>query len=189
MTPRREPRRRSGAPPSGDKPSVMDTLVQSATVAVFHDCGVAVAPLAPMRISKSELSLEFPVGVMTFKGRGIDGAVMLSLPSKVCERVDMGRKPRPDSRDLMRELVNLVMGRAKNRLTLYRVTVTTGLPICRDRIGDLDVALNKPGALTVYPFRTLHGNVLVALKGNIDESGLVYSTDIAINIEGDIILF
>jgi hypothetical protein len=189
MTPRRDTRRKSERSPAKGKTPVIDTLVQSATVAVFHACGVAAAPLSSVRISTSELELEFPVGVMTFKGPGVDGAMILSLPKKVCERIEAGRKSHPDTKDLLRELVNLIMGRIKNRLTLYQVTITSGLPISRDRIGELDSVLNKPGALTVYRFRTLDGNVLVALKGTIDESRLVYSSEIFINTEGDIILF
>jgi hypothetical protein len=186
MTPRRKSER---SPATKGKAPVIDTLVQSATVAVFHACGVAAAPLSAVRISTNELELEFPVAVMTFRGPGVDGALLLSLPKKVCERIEAGRKTRPDTKDLLREVVNLIMGRTKNRLTLYQVAITSGLPMCRDRIGELDSVLNKPGALTAYRFRTLDGNVLVALKGTIDESRLVYSSEIFINTEGDIILF
>src|SRR5262245_36422319 len=161
-----------------EKPSVIDTLLQSATVAVFHGFGVAAAPLAPADIDARELDLEFPVAVMTFGAPGINGALVLSLPKAVCARLELGRKPHTDAKDILRELLNLVMGRLKNRLTLYQVTLSSSLPICRERTAELESVFPKSGALKLYRFRTLEGTVLLARKGTIDESRLRYSSTI-----------
>jgi hypothetical protein len=81
------------------------------------------------------------------------------------------------------------MGRLKNRLTLYQVTLQTSLPMCRDRKAELDSVFPKSGTVRVFRFRTLEGVVTLAVRGSIDESRLVYSSTIRINAEGDIILF
>ena len=113
----------------------------------------------------------------------------MSLPKAVCARLDIGRRPQSDSRDILRELTNLVMGRLKNRLTLYQVVIHSSLPLCRDRRAELDSVFPKSGTVRAFRFRTLEGVVTIALKGTFDESRLVYSSTIQINSEGDIILF
>ncbi len=191
MTPGRDsgPKATRGAGAANSKPPVIDTLLQSSTVAVFHSCGVAAAPLASAEIPADELALEFPVVTMSFRAPGIDAALIASLPKAVCARLDIGRRPQSDARDILREFTNLVMGRLKNRLTLYQVTLQSSLPICRDRKTDLDSVFPKSGSVRAFRFRTLDGVATLALKGSIDESRLVYSSTIQINVEGDIILF
>lgn len=190
MTPRRESRpKASPTPTTSAKPPVIDMLLQSATVAVFHACGVAAAPLAPVDVTADELELEFPVGTMAFRAPGIDAVLIVSLPKAVCARLDIGRRPQADSRDILRELTNLMMGRLKNRLTLYQVTIQSSLPVCRDRRAELDSVFPKSGTVRAFRFRTLEGVVTIILRGTFDESRLVYSSTIQINAEGDIILF
>jgi hypothetical protein len=174
---------------SAGKSRTIDTLLQSATVAVFHACGVAVAPLAPVEVTADDLELDFPVSTMAFRAPGIDAVLIVSLPKAVSARLDVGRGTQADSRDVLRELTNLVMGRLKNRLTLYQVTLQTSLPMCRDRKAELDSVFPKSGTVRVFRFRTLEGVVTLAVRGSIDESRLVYSSTIQINAEGDIILF
>jgi hypothetical protein len=190
MTPERDsrPKAARGTTAAG-KPPVIDMLLQSATVAVFHACGVASAPLAPLELAADELELEFPVVTMAFRAPGIDAALVTSLPKSVCARLDIGRRSQADTRDILREFTNLVMGRLKNRLTLYQVTLKSSLPICRDRQAELDSVFPKSGTVRAFRFRTLDGVATLALKGTIDESRLVYSSTIQINAEGDIILF
>ena len=189
MTPGSDSRPKRAGAASAGKPRVIDTLLQSATVAVFHACGVAAAPLAPVEVAAGELELEFPVATMTFRAPGIDAALIVSVPKAVCARLDLGARLQADSRDILRELTNLVMGRLKNRLTLYQVAIQNSLPICRDRRAELDSVFPKMGTVRVFRFRTLDGVVTLALRGTIDESRLVYSSTIQINAEGDIILF
>jgi hypothetical protein len=181
--------RRGKRESSTAKLPVIDTLLQSATVAVFHGCGVATAPLAPIELSASALRCDFPVGIITFKAPGIQAALLLSLPRALSARLETTQKSRIDARDLLRELTNLIMGRLKNRLTLYQVTLANSLPVCRDRMTELEGLLPRVGPFTVYRFRTLDGEILLALKGSIDESCLRYSSTIRINTEGDIIIF
>jgi hypothetical protein len=133
--------------------------------------------------------LDFPVGVITFKSPGINAALLVSLPPALSSRLAARQGGRADGRDLLRELTNLIMGRLKNRLTLYQVAVTNSLPACRERWRELAALLPKIGPFTGYRFRTLDGEILVALKGSIDESRLCYSSTIKINSEGDIIIF
>ncbi|HEX6765230.1 MAG TPA: hypothetical protein VF103_07120 [Polyangiaceae bacterium] len=181
----RTPRRET----STAKLPVIDTLLQSATVGVFHAFGIATAPLPPAELPSDALYLEFPVGIITFKAPGIHAALLLSLPRALSARLVARQGTRADSRDLLRELTNLIMGRLKNRLTLYQVTLASSLPVCRERSNELEGLLPKVGPFTAYRFRTLDGEILLALKGSIDESRLTYSSTIQINAEGDIIVF
>jgi hypothetical protein len=178
-------RRETGAA----KLPVIDTLLQSATVAVFHACGVATAPLPPGELSPEALAWDFPVGVIAFRGPGIHAALVLSLPRALSNRLEAQHGAQVDGRDVLRELTNLIMGRLKNRLLAYQVTLTNSLPVCRDRQSELERLLPKVGPCTAYRFRTLDGEILLALKGSIDESSFCYSSTIKINAEGDIIIF
>lgn len=181
--------RRARRETSTAKLPVIDTLLQSATVSVFHAWGVATAPLPPGELSAEALHLEFPVGAVTFRAPGIHAALLLSMPGALSRRLAARQGDRADARDLLRELSNLVMGRLKNRLLLYQVALTNSLPVCRERWGELEGLLPKTGPFTAYRFRTLDGEILLALKGSIDESRFSYSSTIKINAEGDIIIF
>ena len=88
--------------PTATKPklAVMDTLVQSSTVAVFHACGVAVAPLEPVHLEYDDIALEFPVGAMAFRAPGLDAALVLSLPKAVNARLEIWRRSDQDPRDV-----------------------------------------------------------------------------------------
>jgi hypothetical protein len=127
---------------------VVDTLIQSATVAVFHAWGVATAPLSPGELSPDSVHLDFPVGIVTFKAPGINAALMLSLPPALSDRLVARQGGRADGRDLLRELTNLVMGRLKNRLTLYQVAVTNNLPACRERMSEIQI--NAEGDIIIF---------------------------------------
>lgn len=167
---------------------VFDTLVQSATVALFHAYGVAAAPLTPTTEPVSAFQPEFPVGAICFRGKGIDCALIVSTPQAVRSQMRLDEHRRWDERDLAKELVNQAMGRLKNRLSQYQVELTCGLPICADRPNQLDRAMRTPGPLTVYRFRTIHGHILVSLKGTIDPGALAYSGTIKLYGEGEVII-
>jgi hypothetical protein len=167
---------------------VLHTLVQSAGVALFHSYGIATAPLEPLRVELGDFRPHYPLAVIGLKAPGIDASLILSLPREVSSRMQLA-PGKHDERALVRELVNQAMGRVKNRLTQYQVTLTSGLPACADRSADLERLAPQQGALTVYRLRTIHGFVLLATRGVIDTSRLNFAGVISLNSEGDIIVF
>jgi len=190
-----ETKRYHATPPRGttttpaSQPGVFDTLIQSSAVALFHDYGVAAAPLTPAFIGLEEFHAHYPLAVIGFRGPGMDAALILSIPREVCAQVRLDANRQLDPRDLSRELVNQAMGRIKNRLTQYQVTLKCGLPNSAETPRDLDRVAPQRGPLTVYRLRTIRAHILVATKGSIDPSHLAYSTATVLNGEGDIIVF
>ncbi len=187
MTVRDEGASAKGVPPSTPL-VVLHTLIQSAGVALFHSYGVATAPLEPVPVELDAFRPHYPLAVIGFKAPGIDATLILSIPREVSSRVELDPGDH-DERALVRELVNQAMGRIKNRLTQYQVTLTSGLPSCADRSADLARLAPQPGALTVYRLRTIHGYIMLATRGVIDTSRLVFAGVISLNSEGDIIVF
>jgi hypothetical protein len=92
-------------------------------------------------------------------------------------------------RDWIREASNQLLGRIKNRLTQFQITIQSGLPSTPGR--DAVERLRARSALFLsYSFRTLRGRVSVVLGGDIDPTMFVYSGASAGSpSEGDIILF
>ena len=189
MKQRRDAQRVNTPPGSTRRVDMFDTLLQSSTVALFHAYGVAAAPLTPTVESPAAFVPDFPLGAINFRGLGMEATLILSMPQAVRRQVRLGQPRHLDERDLAKELANQAMGRLKNRLSQYQVALTCNLPICSDRSSELERALRLPGPLTVYRFRTIHGHIMVSLKGAIDADSLVYSGTIKINDEGDIIIF
>ena len=176
-------------PASAPRIDMFDTLIQSSTVALFHAYGVAAAPLTSSVESPAAFAPDFPLGAISFRGPGMEAILILSTPRAVRLQMRLGQHRHLDERDLARELANQAMGRLKNRLSQYQISLTCGLPICADRSSELERAMRTAGPLTIYRFRTIHGHIMVSLKGTIDTSSLVYSGTIKLNDEGDIIVF
>jgi hypothetical protein len=189
MTPRQDSRRQTEPLTSKQRLDTFDTLIQSSTVALFHAYGVAVAPLTPSVDSPAAFAPDFPLGAISFRGPGMEATLIMSMPRAVRGQMRLGEHRHLDERDMTRELANQAMGRLKNRLFQYQVSLTCSLPLCADRSSELERAMRLAGPLTVYRFRTIHGHIMVALKGTLDAGRLVYSSTIKLNDEGDIILF
>jgi hypothetical protein len=177
-----------GLPASG-QPSTFDTLIQSSAVGLFHAYGVAAAPLTPVTTSFEHLRPHYPVAVISFRSQGMDAALILSIPPGVCSELKLDGVRTHTHRDLVRELANQAMGRIKNRLTQYQVTLQCGLPTSVDRARDLELLAPQRGPLTSFGFRTVHQNILLAIKGTVDTSFLVYASATRINGEGAILVF
>jgi hypothetical protein len=168
---------------------VFDTIVQSSVVGLFHAYGVAVAPLTPVTLAVSQFHPYFPLASIAFTSRRMDAALVLSIPAEVAAEVKMAEGRRLDPRDLVRELVNQTMGRIKNRLSQYQVTLKCSLPTTAGREVGFERIAPNPGPLRVYQMRSIHGHILVALKGLVDPTSLTYSATTQLNDEGDIIFF
>ncbi len=167
--------------------SALDTIIQSSTVDLFHSCGIALAPVARKRdhedIPRYELT-----GTINFSGRGFTGTLTLGVPKEAFSliRQDPNRPFR--DWDWVRELTNQLLGRIKNRLTQFQVSLNAGLPsVMSGEVFDRQRNRSEPTA--VYRFRTLRGEIIVTLNGLIDPAVFVYSGTGNIATEGDIILF
>jgi hypothetical protein len=90
--------------------------------------------------------------------------------------------------DWTRELTNQLLGRIKNRLAQYQVTLRTDIPSATEGKA-LEMRQVKFNPVLNLIFRTIRGDIVVALSGAVDYSKLYYNGSIANAAEGDIILF
>ncbi len=167
---------------------MIDVIVQSSTVGLFHSLGVAVAPMPRCVSNASAAPLPDCAGLADFDGPGMRGSLLLAVPSALFPNLrHYGTRPL-DAGDALRELTNQLLGRIKNRLVQFQVTLRTSLPSVADR-PTLERRRIRGGTVTLYPFRTMRGEIVVTVDGQIEESALVYSSNVTVPNEGDIILF
>jgi hypothetical protein len=167
--------------------AVIDVIVRSATVGLFHSYGVAAGPQLQAKLASSQPSSL--CGSIRFSGPGFDGVLELVVPDSVLARVRSEPLTAHTSRDVVRELTNQLMGRIKNKLLSFQVSLTLSLPSISRHVPER--ALAAAGAQTsvlVYEFRTLEGSVFVILRGTFSEEPLVF-TSTSVGNEGDVILF
>jgi hypothetical protein len=88
--------------------------------------------------------------------------------------------------DWLRELTNQLMGRIKNRLLHYHVSLQVGLPeTMKASLLERERARRQPPK--VYTFRGLRGNVIVTLDATFHRLTLDYSGGVPLSNEGDLI--
>jgi hypothetical protein len=168
-------------------PSLLDTIVQSATVELFHSYGVAVAPM-PRRPARPATLPDGHFGSIAFNGQGMSGTLLLFVPTPILGLTKASSLQPLQARDWIRELTNQLMGRIKTRLLQLQVTLHIGLPSALDR--RLIEQRQKPsGMQLIYEFRTIRDEITVTLEGNFDESGFKYSGTANPGSEGDVIIF
>lgn len=172
---------------------VVDCLLQGALVELFAAYGVALAPLPRDGRQQPELvpSLSAVIGFTASPGgawANTRGQLTLSVPGPVLD--GMERRPalgvRPE--DWVRELVNQLMGRVKNRFLPYGARLQAGIP------SSIGGAARQPrptqgGTLRVYRARTLRGEVVTTLDASLDESEIAYLGRTHELAEGELILF
>lgn len=189
-----EPSSRNQPPPSSASlRGIIDALLQGSLVDLYQAYGVACAPRP--RDPRKELE-RFPElsAVIGFSsasasaGANVNGRLSLSMSPEIMEAMQVDRALQARPADWSRELVNQLMGRFKNRLLPYGVRLQAGLPssIGRDA---LEAQLARADARRVYRARTLHGEIVTALEGSLNESELVYVGPSLAASEGELILF
>jgi len=180
--------------PSAAQRGLMDTIVQGALVELFQSCGVAVAPQPRGRLDTSQLKIPEISAAISFtlaqspKATPCTGRITLSLPEALFSIMKAGSMRRPQQLDWVRELTNQLAARIKHRLLPFCAAMNPLLPslITRD---SLEVQRGRFATMRIYLGRTLRGDVLVTLDGNIDESRLVYTGPADIGNAGDVIIF
>lgn len=166
---------------------VFDLLLQAATVELFHAYGLAVGPTESSLRHVDDIRGYNSVGVIPFWGPGFKGDMVLIISDRTL--TDLKELVvAAGSRDRTRELTNQLMGRLKNRLLRFGLTLRVGLPTAmeaqfldRRTAGGLDVFVHR--------FRTVHDDVFVLLRGRFDFTQLAFSNSIFMPREGDVILF
>jgi hypothetical protein len=175
--------------PAGSAPrQVLDIILQSCTVELFHSLGVALAPVARSWTAMAPREHFTVVGTTTFSDPKANGSLALSMDQGVYTLFPNPALTDHARHDLLREMTNQLIGRIKNRLLQFQVTLRTGLPtVIRKQMIDRQFASGTPFA--AYVFRTLRGEIVMTVHGLIDESALNYAARIEIPKEGDFIEF
>jgi hypothetical protein len=165
--------------------STVDLLVQRSAFEVFAALGVSVAP-TPYGVTGRRAGADDLIGVMQLTLNGGRASLSLCVSPKTLEgaAAALGRST---TQDCLRELVNQLAGRIKNRLARYQVSMDFGLPTVFTR------SAHSPGSSDfknlTYVFRTLNEDVQVELSKQFTSLELKYGGALDIAEEGDVILF
>jgi hypothetical protein len=170
-----------------DRRAALDTIIQSSVVDLFHSTGIAVAPVERTCIRPERVRLQDLAAQIQFSAPRFSGTLTLSVPGTVFAHVAPVGGRRLDGNDWVREMVNQIFGRLKRRLLVFQLQLNAGLPGALTRDG-FDRERAKPGFM-VYAFRTLRGDVLLTMSGELDYSLLSYASAVSIPNDGDVILF
>jgi len=172
----------------------MDTIVQGAMVELFQSCGVAVAPQPRGRLDLSQLKIPEISEAITFtlaqsaKATPCAGRITLSVPEALFSLMKAETTRTPQQVDWARELANQLAARIKHRLLPFGASLQPLLPSPITRNAMEGQRARFP-SMRIYLGRTLRGDVLVTVDGNIDESLLVYSGPADLGSAGDVIIF
>jgi hypothetical protein len=174
-----------------DARTSLDTMIQGSAVDLFHSCGLAVAPVARAQQRSQTLPTPEIGGMISFVGRGFTGTLTVAVSPAVFALIKQDPTRPYSGRDWVREMTNQLLGRIKSRLLQFRVTLQAGLPTVMGSDA-LERQRARDGLFAAYTFRTLRGDVLITLSGDIDPSIFVYTgttPGAAVATEGDVILF
>jgi hypothetical protein len=180
--------------PNAAQRGLMDTIVQGALVELFQSCGVAVAPQPRGRLDVSQVKIPDISAAISFtlaqsiKATPCAGRITLSVPEALFSIMKAESMRRTQQVDWVRELTNQLAARIKHRLLPFGAALNPLLPSLITR-ESLEGQRHRFPSMRIYLGRTLRGDVLVTLDGNIDESRLVYSGPADIGNAGDVIIF
>lgn len=170
-----------------DGRAVLETMIQSSTVDLFHAADIAVAPLPSTRVDPGAITTRALMATISFNGNGMTGTLGMLVPAGVFELVKQDPLRPFTGHAWVQDSVNQLLGRIKARLLQFQVTLQMGLPMKLDESGLRQLV--KGGILATYRFRTLRGEIAVTLSGKVDYSKLNYSNQTSFASEGDIIIF
>jgi hypothetical protein len=163
-------------------------MIQGSAVDLFHSCGLAVAPVERSQQRTEEIQTPELGGMISFAGRGFSGTLTVAVPPAVFALIKQDPKRPYSGRDWVREITNQLLGRIKSRLLQFQVTLQAGLPTLMGRDA-IERQRTRGGLFAAYTFRTLRGDIVVTLSGDIDHGIFVYTGMASVVTEGDVILF
>ncbi len=166
----------------------LDGIVRSATVDLFRDFGLAIAPLERWQAAADQCRYQASVAVIDFDSCSLTGTLTLSLSSAVFPLIHGLQRNRAARGDCLRELTNQLMGRVQSRLMRHQVTLDCGLP---STINGAVLATQRKctTARRTYVFRPLHGEIVVTFDAPLEGTTLVYSSAISLPAEGEMTWF
>lgn len=168
---------------------ILDGIVRSATVDLFHTSGIATAPVErPNSTPLLQLLEGVHVGLINVVGDGFDASLILSVPESVFQMVSVAGVRPFEISDWILEQTNQLFGRIKSRLARFQVVLKPSLPSTPSD-ESLRRLTHRSSSVLLYEFRTLRGLVFVAICGRVKLEDLDYSNKISNAREGDIILF
>jgi hypothetical protein len=170
-----------------DRRALLDTLVQSSVVDLFHATRIAVAPVERFAHRTDRVQLQDLAAQIQFFGRGFSGTMTLGVPLPVFNGMAVDPSRRLDAHDWVREMTNQVLGRLKRRLLQFQVELNANLPSALTHEA-FERERERPGFMA-FSFRALRGEVVVTLSGDIDCSQLTYTQSAASLVDGDVLLF
>jgi hypothetical protein len=88
--------------------------------------------------------------------------------------------------DWIQELCNQLMGRIKNRLVRYQVSIQAGVPTVLD---PTSLRHSEEDRETAYVFRTVTGQILVLLQGDFSQVPMEFCASVEVVDEGEGVLF
>ncbi|HVJ16321.1 MAG TPA: hypothetical protein VM686_12855 [Polyangiaceae bacterium] len=144
---------------------MIDAVVQSSTVGLFHSLAVAVAPLPVKTAIGTPWTLDW-AGFAEFDAPWMHGSLALTVPSELCRKLRYNGTRAASTSELLRELTHQLLRRIENRLAPSGVSFRTGLPVVIDRPALVRRTAGAP--LMLYPFRTVCGEVTVTLHGQLE---------------------
>jgi hypothetical protein len=165
----------------------IDALVQGALVELFQAYGVAMAPLPRSALHRAPNGAELCAAIsFSYPRSRAPGRLVLVVPTAV---LGLLREVQlhGTQEDWLKELANQLLGRIKNRLLQFSVSLTIGLPTTHEA-AEVKVDSSSP-LVRIYLGRTLKGHVVATLEGLPPESELVYVGPSAAASEGETILF
>jgi hypothetical protein len=165
---------------------ILETMVQSSTVDLFHSVGIAVAPIAAS-YRDNDVASHALMSMIQFSSPKMTGVLGLLIPQPVFSLVKQDPKRTFSGGAWVQESVNQLLGRMKSRLLQFRVTLQMGLPMAMNEKRLKEIM--GQGMFAAYHFRTLRGQISVTLSGKIDFTQLDYAAQSVYANEGDIVLF
>jgi hypothetical protein len=177
------------APTSAAARTTIDTIVNSSTVELFSAYRLAVAPLGSSLLGSQQRYYDC-VGLISFDTPRFVGTLTLSVSNAVydAQSAPGALSDRTMQADWTQEMVNQLLGRIKNRLTMFQMSIKMRLPSTMSGVA-LDRLRKRSPSETLYRFRALRGDILVTLDAPFDNASLTYSGTNHVVKEGDVILF
>lgn len=170
-----------------DGRAMLETMIQSSTVDLFHAAGIAVGPVAVNKVDCTNVQSRALMAMIHFGGSGAQGTLGLLVPTGVFELVRQDPARPFTGMAWVQDSVNQLLGRIKARLLQFQMPLQMGLPLSMDEKSLR--SLLQQGILAAYRFRTLRGEISVTLSGKIDYARLSYASQLTHASEGDIVIF
>ncbi|MBI2389575.1 MAG: hypothetical protein HYV09_08265 [Deltaproteobacteria bacterium] len=165
----------------------LDLIVQRSTLELLEAIGVPAAPRLAGP-SQAPMSGQF-AGLVRFSAPAFRGALSLTVPTKILARTVRASANEATLLDWLRELTNQLMGRLKNKLVRYQLLVRVAASTSGSAATMETQFRPIKGSERVYMFRTMTDDVVVRLRGELDDKALVFSSTAEVIDEGDVILF